>query len=53
VVSDGGGQQFRDGQFNDESRAYREIIFNMDAAAMLSDDARGDGQAEARAAPLG
>lgn len=46
MVGNGGGRQFCDRKLNEEARAGRKIVLDLDAAAVLGDDARRDGQAQ-------
>src|SRR5229473_3405860 len=53
VVGHGRRRQFGRGKLDEETGTDRKIVFDVDAAAMLSHDAGGDGQAESGAAVLG
>src|SRR5258707_11785339 len=48
-----GGNGVRSGEFEDETGADGGIVFYTETAAMLGDDAGGDGEAEAGAAIFG
>ena len=48
-----GGSGVGDGQEHQEARADGRVIFDVQSAAVFSDDARGDGQAESGAAIFG
>src|SRR5258708_40216432 len=53
MVGHGRRGQYRGGKLDEETGTDRKIVFDVDAAAMLSHDAGGDGQAESGAAVLG
>ena len=53
MAANRGGRQFRDRQFDDKTRSHRKIVLDVDAAAVLRDNARRNGQPKARAAILG
>src|SRR5579862_6270372 len=53
AFGNGGGRRFGRRQFDQEPGADRKIVLDVNRAAVLGDDARGDGQAEAGAAILG
>src|ERR1700722_17174547 len=50
TFADGRGRKFGRRQFDQEARADRKIVFDVNCAAVLGDNARGDGEAEASAA---
>src|SRR5580700_238132 len=47
LVGDAGGGELCDRKFYEETRTHRQIIFHMNAAAVLGDDARRDSQPKA------
>jgi len=53
AVGGGGGQDVCGGEFEDEAGADGGVVFDAEAAAVLGDDAGGDGEAEAGTAVLG
>ena len=53
AFGDGGCRRFGRRQFDEEARADRKIVFDVNGAAVFGDDARGDGEAEAGAAIFG